>query len=200
MSKARIMGLVARWVMLLAEVPQDRLQLFPGVELVVLYGVLVGRLDLRDLDARPAPRLVEFDAERGVRHAPIRHHLPIVDAKKVTAGAPQVRRRQGDQEDQHHREAPHEPVEAEPLALLARRLRTRVGAARDGTPGLLPLGPWGRTGGRPALVPGAGYGWHLGGAAGALPGRGLLLRPDVHHRSEEHTSELQSRQYLVCRL
>src|SRR3712207_8389752 len=23
---------------------------------------------------------------------------------------------------------------------------------------------------------------------------------DVHHRSEEHTSELQSRQYLVCRL
>src|SRR3712207_7083728 len=28
----------------------------------------------------------------------------------------------------------------------------------------------------------------------ALPGR------DLRHRSEEHTSELQSRQYLVCRL
>src|SRR3712207_7714699 len=26
------------------------------------------------------------------------------------------------------------------------------------------------------------------------------LDPDVHERSEEHTSELQSRQYLVCRL
>src|SRR5947209_17075208 len=25
-------------------------------------------------------------------------------------------------------------------------------------------------------------------------------RPPHHHRSEEHTSELQSRQYLVCRL
>src|SRR3712207_7504762 len=27
-----------------------------------------------------------------------------------------------------------------------------------------------------------------------------LCTPDVVHRSEEHTSELQSRQYLVCRL
>src|SRR3712207_6885729 len=27
-----------------------------------------------------------------------------------------------------------------------------------------------------------------------------LLRPSVTFRSEEHTSELQSRQYLVCRL
>src|SRR3712207_8013520 len=26
------------------------------------------------------------------------------------------------------------------------------------------------------------------------------LAPDLEHRSEEHTSELQSRQYLVCRL
>src|SRR3712207_7186319 len=42
------------------------------------------------------------------------------------------------------------------------------------------------------------------------PGRGerldvappdaLRLRPAVQQRSEEHTSELQSRQYLVCRL
>src|SRR3712207_7833432 len=39
----------------------------------------------------------------------------------------------------------------------------------------------------------------------ALDGVGDRLDPDVRHplqrdRSEEHTSELQSRQYLVCRL
>src|SRR5258707_11667364 len=29
----------------------------------------------------------------------------------------------------------------------------------------------------------------------------VTMRPEAHlHRSEEHTSELQSRQYLVCRL
>src|SRR3712207_7943397 len=28
----------------------------------------------------------------------------------------------------------------------------------------------------------------------------LGVDPDAHRRSEEHTSELQSRQYLVCRL
>src|SRR3712207_8048453 len=32
-----------------------------------------------------------------------------------------------------------------------------------------------------------------------LPGR-EVADADVPHRSEEHTSELQSRQYLVCRL
>src|SRR3712207_8841333 len=48
---------------------------------------------------------------------------------------------------------------------------------------------------------------HTGGAAGSA----VALRPDdplrpraqlplQHPRSEEHTSELQSRQYLVCRL
>src|SRR3712207_7168148 len=31
-------------------------------------------------------------------------------------------------------------------------------------------------------------------------GRGKELRALAHPRSEEHTSELQSRQYLVCRL
>src|SRR3712207_6899336 len=42
--------------------------------------------------------------------------------------------------------------------------------------------------------------------AAPLAGLALLLaRPGIdhtweHHRSEEHTSELQSRQYLVCRL
>src|SRR3712207_7350788 len=39
----------------------------------------------------------------------------------------------------------------------------------------------------------------------AADGRGNVYRGDIHHhpwplRSEEHTSELQSRQYLVCRL
>src|SRR3712207_8030864 len=38
---------------------------------------------------------------------------------------------------------------------------------------------------------------HLGPVLGIGPtGAGV----DRHHRSEEHTSELQSRQYLVCRL
>src|SRR3712207_8099732 len=32
------------------------------------------------------------------------------------------------------------------------------------------------------------------------PGRARPDRPGDQHRSEEHTSELQSRQYLVCRL
>src|SRR3712207_7463916 len=32
------------------------------------------------------------------------------------------------------------------------------------------------------------------------PGHGAGLDEPAHRRSEEHTSELQSRQYLVCRL
>src|SRR3712207_8529661 len=39
----------------------------------------------------------------------------------------------------------------------------------------------------------------LGRAAGALPRRQAVLGLEPP-RSEEHTSELQSRQYLVCRL
>src|SRR3712207_7232970 len=37
---------------------------------------------------------------------------------------------------------------------------------------------------------------------GVQPGRGLVQQEEVRavSRSEEHTSELQSRQYLVCRL
>src|SRR3712207_7278183 len=38
------------------------------------------------------------------------------------------------------------------------------------------------------------------GAAAALLGGALAVKPVLHVRSEEHTSELQSRQYLVCRL
>src|SRR3712207_8307731 len=34
----------------------------------------------------------------------------------------------------------------------------------------------------------------------ALRERQRLLQPGLRRRSEEHTSELQSRQYLVCRL
>src|SRR3712207_8152774 len=40
---------------------------------------------------------------------------------------------------------------------------------------------------------------HQLGRHGAHRGRGRHLERGVH-RSEEHTSELQSRQYLVCRL
>src|SRR5438445_1966088 len=36
--------------------------------------------------------------------------------------------------------------------------------------------------------------------ASACAGRALLVRGQYWPRSEEHTSELQSRQYLVCRL
>src|SRR3712207_8050322 len=39
----------------------------------------------------------------------------------------------------------------------------------------------------------------LGGAR-ARQARGVPRALDAGHRSEEHTSELQSRQYLVCRL
>src|SRR3712207_8177039 len=38
------------------------------------------------------------------------------------------------------------------------------------------------------------------GARGRLRPLGAGLLPDAEGRSEEHTSELQSRQYLVCRL
>src|SRR3712207_9380020 len=38
-------------------------------------------------------------------------------------------------------------------------------------------------------------------AAGTMPARVICGRPGMYRtRSEEHTSELQSRQYLVCRL
>src|SRR3712207_7530002 len=63
----------------------------------------------------------------------------------------------------------------------------------------------GHEGGRADDGPGLGeLGLALGGAGQAEvedldPGR-LPLQPQVGGRSEEHTSELQSRQYLVCRL
>src|SRR3712207_8936747 len=39
-----------------------------------------------------------------------------------------------------------------------------------------------------------------GAAARACRGRGAWMDQPIRRRSEEHTSELQSRQYLVCRL
>src|SRR3712207_8068943 len=44
--------------------------------------------------------------------------------------------------------------------------------------------------------PGRGHGHRRGQEAG----RHRRVRREVRRRSEEHTSELQSRQYLVCRL
>src|SRR3712207_6860472 len=69
-----------------------------------------------------------------------------------------------------------------------------------------PAAPARRAGGArgpcPAHHPDGG-GLHLGG--GLLPGAGAAARAAApgrpgRARSEEHTSELQSRQYLVCRL
>src|SRR3712207_7944086 len=37
-------------------------------------------------------------------------------------------------------------------------------------------------------------------AGSTLPVSGIVSPDVIHFRSEEHTSELQSRQYLVCRL
>src|SRR3712207_6907445 len=50
--------------------------------------------------------------------------------------------------------------------------------------------------------PGADAGTPLRGAPrlGPARARGAASRDAAHPRSEEHTSELQSRQYLVCRL
>src|SRR3712207_8222569 len=61
-----------------------------------------------------------------------------------------------------------------------------------------------RSGGDAAREAGAQEVAHHGVAEFARrPGRadhGNVLRPEQAPRSEEHTSELQSRQYLVCRL
>src|SRR3712207_8478376 len=55
-----------------------------------------------------------------------------------------------------------------------------------------------------SLLRGRTHLWAAGGEhlrhPDALVGVGGLLPPGAQERSEEHTSELQSRQYLVCRL
>src|SRR3712207_8268014 len=57
---------------------------------------------------------------------------------------------------------------------------------------------------RPAQLPLPGGGWRVlrvsGGRIGGIRTRRLCWRALIRERSEEHTSELQSRQYLVCRL
>src|SRR3712207_9201028 len=65
---------------------------------------------------------------------------------------------------------------------------------RSAVPPDLAVGPPGQ---RPALGPRPQFRWPDDAAAvqGHRPGR-----LGEWHRSEEHTSELQSRQYLVCRL
>src|SRR3712207_9013450 len=47
---------------------------------------------------------------------------------------------------------------------------------------------------------GESHGNLLGGSPSRPMGRATLLQGDRLTRSEEHTSELQSRQYIVCRL
>src|SRR3712207_7026108 len=62
--------------------------------------------------------------------------------------------------------------------------------------------PGGRPAARPGRVAGGDPGRHADRRGGRLhdPQRPREGGPHGHPRSEEHTSELQSRQYLVCRL
>src|SRR3712207_8856776 len=82
-----------------------------------------------------------------------------------------------------------------PYTTLFRSGQVRLKA---GAEGLLPV--------RLARVGGQGDGRNFLAAAAELPHLSdervavLVRHPDVRDRSEEHTSELQSRQYLVCRL
>src|SRR3712207_6945562 len=72
----------------------------------------------------------------------------------------------------------------------SQRQRLGMGAQRGGV--VLAAGPYVRGPDRPAV--GGGDDLHVAAVGG------VLARPPQVHRSEEHTSELQSRQYLVCRL
>src|SRR3712207_7926038 len=53
---------------------------------------------------------------------------------------------------------------------------------------------------RVGIIPGAGGTQRLVRAVGKFKAMRMLLTGEPVSRSEEHTSELQSRQYLVCRL
>src|ERR671913_2385461 len=142
-SSARIMGVKARWVTLAAQVLEDPLCLVPGVELVVLYGLLVGLFDLRLRQAWPAPLLIEFDAEGSVGQTLVGHHLTFIELEEVPARPPEVDRRQGGDEDQDDRQPTHELSQTLPetRTLPARGPPGRPpGAARGG------LAPGRRTG------------------------------------------------------
>src|SRR3712207_7852442 len=51
-----------------------------------------------------------------------------------------------------------------------------------------------------ALIPASTQAESSAGASPEAPAAPIIVRPSAEKRSEEHTSELQSRQYLVCRL
>src|SRR3712207_8189711 len=55
---------------------------------------------------------------------------------------------------------------------------------------------------RPQVAPGRGQAgrWSEGPGGGSRTRHQRSYFPSLEERSEEHTSELQSRQYLVCRL
>src|SRR5919112_309549 len=177
---ARIMGVKARWVTLTTQVLEDPFCLVPGVELVVLYGLLVGLFDLRLGEARPAPLLIELDAQRSVGQTLVGHHLPLIELEEVPARAPEVDRRQGGDDDQNDRQPPHELHETRPET--TRPLAARGPGSPSGTALLGALAPGGREGSL-ARRP---QGEHLAGAAGATLGplsyvglaSGLLLYVD----------------------
>src|SRR3712207_8710260 len=84
-----------------------------------------------------------------------------------------------------------------PYTPLCRSLALGDGPLRRAEPaGAAPADRGGRA--APPLLA-RDHGCRLQGDAGALR-RARRPEPPVPQRSEEHTSELQSRQYLVCRL
>src|SRR5918999_6460481 len=134
-SRARIMGVKARWVTLATQILEDSLCLVPGVELVVLYGPLVGLFDLRLREAWPAPLLIELNSEGSVGQTLVGHHLTLIELEEVPSGPPEVDRRQGGDEDQDDRQPPHELSETLPETtrpLRARGLGRPPGATRGG--------------------------------------------------------------------
>src|SRR5215207_7833775 len=106
---AKAMGTVARWVIVRSPPrgwfwgPQiahrGRGLLLRRVEPVVLYLVSVTRLDLGLFKVRPPDLLVELVAQRGVGQPPVDHHLALIEAQKIPAGAPQI---EGSDERRQH--------------------------------------------------------------------------------------------------
>src|ERR671914_1097668 len=134
-SSARIMGVKARWAILATQVLENPLCLVPGVELVVLYGLLVRLFDLRLGETRPAPLLIELDAQGSVGQTLVGHHLALIELEVVPARPPEVDRRQGGDEDQDDRQPPHELSERLPettRSLPARGPGRPPGATRGG--------------------------------------------------------------------
>src|ERR671912_730446 len=142
--RARIMGVKARWVTLTTQVLENPFCLLPGVELVVLYGLLVGLFDLRLAEAWPAPLLIELDTQRSVGQTLVGHHLPLIELEEVPARSPEVDRRQGGDEDEDDRQAPHELSET--LPETTRPLAARGPGRPPGTAPVGTLARWWREG------------------------------------------------------